>query len=89
MFADREPLSLELAGWTPAAAGMSESVYPLPAAAAVEAYYAVTLDQIRLMSQSAEIRVQGRGSTVVEYTPWDYRSNAMAGLRAFVSEVSF
>ena len=37
IFADGEPLSLELAGWTPAAAGMSEPVYPLPAAAAVEA----------------------------------------------------
>jgi len=85
LFVDGEPLSLELLGWTPERIGLSESVYPKPVASAADAYYAVTLDQIRLLAEATDIRLHsgaGGGST---FEPWDSQEQARAGLREFLS----
>lgn len=89
VFADSEPLSLELVGWTPVSAGLSRPVYATPVASAIEAYYAVTLDQIRLIAQSQDIRVRGGSTLADDFSPWETRSSARDGLRAFVASVSF
>ena len=85
LFADGEPLRLDLAGWTPSAIGASESPYPKPVASAADAYYQVTLDQIRLLSEARDIRLSA-GSPPGSYEPWDNQSRAMAALQAFVSD---
>lgn len=89
LFVDGEPLALELAGWTPAAAGLSEPVYPKPVASAADAYYAVTLDQVRLIARATDIRLQGIGFGNASYEPWDQQASAMRSLAAFVDAVSY
>jgi hypothetical protein len=42
IFADGEPLILEVSGWTPDAIGVSEPVYIKPVASTADAYYQVT-----------------------------------------------
>ena len=84
LFADGEPLRLDIEGWTPSVIGASESPYPKPVATAADAYYRVTLDQIRLISEARDIRLSA-GSPPGSYEPWDDQSHAMSALQAFVS----
>lgn len=89
IYADGEPLSLEVHGWSTESIGVSQPVYVQPAAAAVEAYYAVTADQIRLLGEAREIRLVASGSTAVTYEPWAGTASATAGIREFVSALSY
>ena len=50
IYADGEPMLLDLAGWTPDAIGASRSIYTRPVSSALEAYYEVSIDQIRVLS---------------------------------------
>lgn len=84
LFADGEPLRLDLEGWTPAAIGTSEPPYPKPVASAADAYYRVTLDQIRLISEARDVRLSA-GDPPASYEPWDDQSRAMSALQKFVS----
>jgi hypothetical protein len=85
LFADGEPLRLDLEGWTPSAIGASEPPYPKPVASSADAYYRVTLDQIRLISEAQDLRLSA-GSPSASFEPWDDQSRAMAAFRAFVSD---
>ena len=69
IIADGEPMPLEVVGWIPGSIGISRPAYPHPVAAGADAYYAVTIDQIRLIAEAAtlEIRTGGSGSA---YLPW-------------------
>ena len=58
IFADGEPLPLEIAGWTVAAIGASKPVYLKPVASAADAYYAVTVDQLRLIAEARDVRLK-------------------------------
>ncbi|MGB5165722.1 MAG: hypothetical protein WBN09_13080 [Woeseiaceae bacterium] len=71
VFADGEPLPLEAAGWTPDAVGASQSVYTKPVATAAESYYMVTADQLRLMAEASDIRIQTGGIEAEVYELWD------------------
>lgn len=84
VFADGEPLSLELRGWTPDAIGVSEPIYLKPVASSADAYYAVTADQIRLISEASDIRVQTTGAANKEFGLWDEQKSARHGLSEFV-----
>lgn len=83
LFVDGEPLTLELQGWTPDRIGLSEPIYPKPVASAADAYYPITLDQIRLIARSSDIRLQADagGST---FEMWSAQAAAMNSLIAFV-----
>jgi hypothetical protein len=81
IFADGEPLQLELSGWTPAAIGASESVYPQPVASALDAYYQVTADQIRLITGAKDIRLRTTGFIPRSFEPWDEQAAARASFR--------
>ena len=61
IFADGEPLSLNVNGWTPDSIGLSEPAYIKPVASAVDAYYEVTADQIRLIAEATDLRLQSSG----------------------------
>ena len=89
IFADGEPLSLEVSGWTPAAIGASEPVFLKPVASATDAYYAVTADQLRLIAEAQDIRLQPTGPRADTYEPWDNQSAARKGLREFLRSTSF
>jgi hypothetical protein len=89
IFADGEPLFLELAGFTHADIGTSISAYSKPVASATDAYYPVTVDQIRLIAEAREIRVRTTGSSAREYSLWNEQQAARASFDAFLREAFF
>ena len=89
IFADGEPLALELTGWTPDAIGASEPTYLKPVASSTDAYYQVTADQIRLIAEARDIRLQTGGSFPREYQLWDEQAPARNGFAAFLAQVFF
>ncbi len=84
LYADGEPLPLEFAGWTLDAIGVSEPVYVKPVASAADAYYRVTVDQIRLIAESSEIQLRVGTAQPKSYALWDKQGSANASIRAFV-----
>lgn len=88
VFADGEPLPLEVSGWTPEAIGASEPVYLKPVASAADAYYEVTVDQLRLIADSEDVRLQSTGSRPIMYEPWNGQTSAKVGLVEFLDKAS-
>jgi len=88
LYADGEPLSLELSGWTPEAIGASEPVYLKPVATSADAYYRVTADQIRLIAESRDIRLRTTGTLPKEYELWNDQKSARNDLIEFLGRVS-
>lgn len=89
IFADGEPLLLDLAGWTPEVIGTSEPVYLKPVASAVEAYYRVTADQIRLIAEARDIRLRTSGPNSHEFGLWDDQQAAKSDLLEFLNRAFF
>lgn len=85
VFADGEPLPLEISGWTPAAIGASEPVYMKPVASAADAYYEVTVDQLRIIAEAKDVRMQPSGPQGRFYEPWDDQTSAKACLVEFLA----
>lgn len=88
LFADGEPLSLDISGWTPEAIGTSEPVYVKPVSGADDAYYRVTADQIRLLAEASDIRLQTSGSPVREFQLWDAQKSARNELADFLQRAA-
>ena len=84
LYADGEPLQLELVGWTLESIGVSQPVYIKPVASAADAYYRVTIDQIRLIADAREIELHAGTAPVRVYLMWDRQGSAHASLREFV-----
>lgn len=83
LFVDGEPFPLELAGWTLEAIGITEPVYVKPVASAADAYYHVTLDQIRRLATASRIDLRVGTARPVTYEMWDQQGSAIAALREF------
>jgi len=88
VFADGEPMRLELEGWTLSAIGVSQPVYNKPTATAADAYYTVTMDQIRLIAQATDIRLH-TGNHLGSYELWDSQKTALNSLQQFVFDENF
>ncbi|MDH3612425.1 MAG: hypothetical protein OES10_04015 [Gammaproteobacteria bacterium] len=84
VFADGEPMPLEISGWTAAAIGASESVYIKPVASAADAYYEVSVDQLRMIAEAKDLRLQSTGPRRESYELWDSQAGAKAGLVEFL-----
>ena len=89
IYADGEPMLLDLAGWTPKAIGATRPVYSKPVSSALDAYYEVSIDQIRVLSTASEIRVLTSGERSASYEMWDTNESATRGFREFLADVSF
>lgn len=85
---DGEPLLLEIGGWTPATIGASEPVYLRPFESSIDAYYPVTLDQIRLISEAADIQLRTAGSSPERFEIWDEQVAARSDLMEFLYRAS-
>ena len=85
ILADGEPMPLDVVGWTHGSIGVSRHAYVHPVAAGADAYYAVTIDQVRLIAEAGtvEIRVGGMGGV---YLPWQTPDSA--AFRRFVADGS-
>jgi hypothetical protein len=84
LYVDGEPLQLQLVGWTLESIGVSEPVYVKPVASAADAYYRVTIDQIRLITDAREIELHAGTAPVRVYLMWDRQGSAHASMREFV-----
>jgi hypothetical protein len=84
IFVDGEPLPLELSGWSQADIGASEAVYVRPVATATDAYYEITIDQLRLIAASKDLRVQPAGAGTRGYELWDEQKSARKALNEFL-----
>jgi hypothetical protein len=80
---DGTPLPLELAGWTPDAIGVSQPVYLKPVAGASDAYYRVTLDQIRMIARANDIELHVGQGVSRTYLPWDGQNATRDSFGAF------
>jgi hypothetical protein len=89
LFVNGEPLPLEVIGWTPSAIGASEPVYPQPVASALDAYYRVTADQIRLIANSDDIYLRTTGLRPRQFESWDDQAAARESFRLFLSSVVY
>ena len=89
VYVDGEPMLLDLAGWTPAAIGVTQPIYVKPVSSAADAYYEVTIDQIRMLTAVQEIRVQTTGERSASYEMWDNSKSASRGFREFLAAISY
>lgn len=89
VYADGEPILLNVVGWTAAAVGASQAVYIKPVSSAAEAYYEVTIDQIRLLASAQEIRLRTSGESNTSYEMWESSQSASRGFTEFLEAVSY
>lgn len=87
LFVDGEPLPLSLTGWTPESIGASEPVYAPPVASALDAFYRVTADQIRLLANASDVQLRTTGRVPRSFEPWDEQAAAWASLRRFLQRL--
>lgn len=81
--ADGQSMTLKITGSSMQAIGASEPVYKKPVAWATEAYYDLTLDQLRVIAEATNIQVK-YSSTRETFEPWDGQTSAKAGLIEFL-----
>ncbi len=84
IYADGEPMQLEIKGWTPDSIGVSEPVYLKPVSSAADAFYTVTYDQIRLIAEADDIRLRTESVRSQRYELWENQGTARQRLNAFL-----
>jgi hypothetical protein len=89
IFADGEPLQLEVAGWTPGAIGASLNPYVKPVASAADAYFEVTIDQVRLIAESRDLRIVTTGMGAASFELWDAQTAAFRSLDQFLGRAGY
>jgi hypothetical protein len=85
LFVDGEPLPLEVSGWTPSAIGASQPVYAQPVASAIDAYYEVTVDQIRFIAEANDLSLRTSGFRSLSFELWDEQPAAKQAFRRFLA----
>ncbi len=88
IFADAEPLSLEVIGWTPAAIGTSAAVYANPFGSGSTAYYRVTAEQVRRLSVAREISLHISDANSDRFALWGEQKVAWGDLIEFVARAN-
>ncbi len=86
LLADGQPIPLEFSGWTLDTIGVTQPVYVKPVAGAADAYYRVTIDQIRLIASARQIDLRVGGAGALSYAMWDQQDKAFAAMRAFLDK---
>lgn len=87
IYADGEPLSLEVGGWNPGSIGASDSVYVKPVAAALDGYYRVTIDQMRLIAEARDLEIRAGVVRPKRYFPWDSPESSSDAIATFLRTV--
>ena len=86
---DSESMALDLAGWTPAAINTSAPPYLKPVASASEAYYPLTVDQIRFIAEARSVTLRTTGTSPREYNLWSGQQGARQAFLAFLDQVGY
>ena len=87
LIADGEPLLFDAVGWTPASIETSTPVYPKPVATALDVYYRVTSDQIRLIANARDLQLRTTGATPLEFNVWGEQKAARRDINEFLHRV--
>lgn len=88
IIADGEELLLDVQGWTHQAIGSSKPIYKKLFPDVVDAYYQVTLAQIRLLAEAGDIQLRTTGAAPREFAPWYREERAKSDLAEFLRRVS-
>ncbi len=86
-FADEGTFQLDVFSWTHEAIGTSERIYKKVFAGSADAYYEITLDQIRLLANADVMKVRTSGSAPKEYVVWYRPATAKEDLSEFLETV--
>ncbi len=89
LYADGEPLGLEIKGWTPGSIGASTDVYIKPVPSALDGYYRVTIDQMRLIAESRDLELRAGATRPQRYVPWDSVREATQAMVAFLRDLDW
>jgi hypothetical protein len=85
IFADGEPLSLELAGWSADVIGASEPVYLKSVSSAADAYYEITIDHLRVIAAASDVRIVTAGPRPKSFELWNQQRAARVSLNEFLN----
>lgn len=86
--ADGQPVTLKIMGSSWQAIGASEPVYRMPVAWATEAFYDLTLGQLRQIAEATNLQVE-YSSTRETFEPWNDQISTKAGLIEFLVHSEF
>jgi len=86
---DGAELSLELLSWSHEDIGTSERTYKKIFDEDVDAYYRVTLEQLRTLSDATDLRLRTSSDIPKEFIPWYNQEKADSDLAEFVTTVLF
>lgn len=89
IFADGEPMQVDVSGWTPESVGANQSLYARPVSSMFDAYYEITIDQLRFMAQASDLRVRTTGSQAASYELWDSQGNWREGFEQFLGALNY
>jgi len=89
LYADGEPLGLEIKGWTSSSIGASRDVYVKPVAMALDGYYRVTIDQMRLIAESRDLELRAGSMRPQRYVPWDSAQDSSQAIVAFLRDINW
>lgn len=87
--ADGDEIGLERHSWTHEEIGTSERLYKKIFDEDVDAYYQVTLEQIRLLSNATDLKLKTTSAAPKEFIPWYNQEKADSDLAEFVTAVLF
>ncbi len=85
--AGEETFQLDVFSWTHEAIGTSERIYKKLFSGSADAYYEITLDQIRLLANADGMKVRTSGSAPKEYVVWSRPATAKEDLSEFLKTV--
>jgi hypothetical protein len=88
LFVDGEPFKLDAEVWSGNPIGISQSPYIKPVSTAAEAYYPVTIDQIRLIAEASSLRLRTSGTDSGSYELWDDQNSASQSIKRFLEYVN-
>ena len=86
---DTESLPFEIHGWGHESIGTSEPFYKKIFPENVDAYYEVSLDQIKLIAEATSLKLESTGPEQKRFVPWYNQDKAKSDLQAFLSAVTY
>ena len=84
-----ERIPLDIHGWSSASIGTSERIYKKIFSEDLDAYYAVSLEQIRMLATAIRLEVETTGVVPKKFVPWYNQEQGQEDLQAFLSAVTF
>jgi hypothetical protein len=82
-------LPFEIHGWSHQSIGTSERVYKKIFPEDLDAYYKISLEQIKMLAEATSVKVATTGPESKRFVPWYNQDRGQSDLRAFVSAVTY